>query len=94
MLSLTTAAVEAVRDAAASEGAPAGAGLRLVAEEVDGELEVAISLVDGPREGDEVVEQDGVRVYLDPVAADALADVELDAHAHDDHFHFEFNERS
>jgi iron-sulfur cluster assembly protein len=94
MLSLTSAAVDAVRGAAAAQEAPAEAGLRIVAEEVDGELEIELSLVDAPIEGDEVVEQDGVRVYLDSTAAEALSDVELDAHSHDDHFHFAFNERS
>jgi Fe-S cluster assembly iron-binding protein IscA len=94
MLSLTATAVDAVRDATSAEDAPPEAGLRIVAEEVDGDLELGISLVEAPAEGDEVVEQDGARVYLDPAAAAALAEVELDAEAHGDHFHFAFNERS
>jgi Fe-S cluster assembly iron-binding protein IscA len=94
MLSLTETAVDAVRDATAAQDAPAEGGLRIVAEEVDGEFELELSVVDAPIEGDRVVEQDGVRVYLDATAAEALADVELDAESHGDHFHFAFNERS
>ncbi len=94
MLSLTTTAVDAVRDATSLEGAPPEAGLRIVAEEVDGELELDLSVVDAPAEGDEVVEQDGVRVYLDAAAAEALSEVELDAESHGDHVHFAFNERT
>ena len=94
MLSLTSTAVDAVRDATAVEGAPADAGLRIVAEEVDGEVELELSVVDAPAEGDAVVEQDGVRVFLDPAAAEALSEVELDAESNGDHFHFAFNERS
>ena len=93
MLSLTPTAVDAVRDATTLQDAPTEAGLRIVAEEVDGEFELELSVVDAPIEGDHVVEQDGVRVFLDATAAEALTDVELDAEAHDDHFHFAFNER-
>ncbi len=94
MLTLTPEAVEAVRNATSTEGAPAEAGLRISAEEVDGEVELELSLVDSPTEGDHVVEQDGARIYLDAAAADALTEVELDAEAHGDHFHFGFNEKS
>jgi Fe-S cluster assembly iron-binding protein IscA len=42
---------------------------------------------------DQVVEQDGVTVYLDPVAANVLEDQVLEVEAHGDHFHFGFSEQ-
>jgi Fe-S cluster assembly iron-binding protein IscA len=42
---------------------------------------------------DQLVERDGVKVYLDPVAASALDDQVLGIHGHDDHFHFSFDEQ-
>lgn len=93
MLTLTPAAVDAVRSAISSEGAPPEAGLRITAHPDGDEIEVDLTLVEAPSEGDEILEEDGARVYLDPTAAEALADVELDAEAHGDHFHFGFAER-
>jgi len=43
--------------------------------------------------GDQLVERDGVKVYLDPVAASALEDQVLAIHGHDDHFHFSFDDQ-
>jgi iron-sulfur cluster assembly protein len=72
----------------------AGIGpLRITAEEVDGEIEIALDEADGPEEGDEVVERDGARVFLDAAAAEVLADQVLGVHAHDDHFHFTFDDQ-
>ena len=42
---------------------------------------------------DEVVERDGVQIFLDPVAASALDDQVIGVHAHDDHFHFTFDDQ-
>jgi hypothetical protein len=39
------------------------------------------------------VERDGARVFLDPAAAEALADQVLGVHAHGDHFHFTFDDQ-
>ncbi len=93
MLTLTPAAVDAVRSAISSEDAPPGAGLRITARAEGDEVEIDLALVEAPSDGDQVVEEGGARIYLDPAAADALAGIELDAHTHGDHFHFGFNER-
>jgi Fe-S cluster assembly iron-binding protein IscA len=69
-------------------------GLRITAEEVDGELELAIEDATEPQEGDQVVERDDVRVFLDAASAEALADQVLGIHGHDDHFHFEFTDQA
>ena len=67
--------------------------LRLTAVEEDGEVEVSIEDAAEPAEGDEVVERDGARVFLDAVAAEVLADQVLGVHAHGDHFHFTFDDQ-
>ena len=75
-------------DALAQMGA-----LRITATEVDGEVEVAIEDATEPAEGDEAVERGGAIVYLDAMAATVLADQVLGVHAHDDHFHFSFDDQ-
>ncbi len=67
--------------------------LRISAEEVDGEVEISISEATEPAAGDEVVERDGVRLFLDAMAAGVLDDQVIGVHAHEDHFHFSFAEQ-
>ena len=68
--------------------------LRIRGVESDGEIELEIEEATEPIADDVVVERDGVEVYLDPVAASALDDQVLGIHAHDDHFHFSFDEQT
>jgi Fe-S cluster assembly iron-binding protein IscA len=84
MLQIAEEAVDALRQMGA---------LRITAEEVDGEVEISIEDATEPAEGDEVVERDGAIVYLDAAAAEVLADEVLGVHAHDDHFHFSFDDQ-
>jgi Fe-S cluster assembly iron-binding protein IscA len=67
--------------------------LRITAEDVDGETELSMDEAEEPLEGDEVVERDDVRVFLDPAASSVLADQILGVHAHGDHFHFTFDDQ-
>jgi Fe-S cluster assembly iron-binding protein IscA len=67
--------------------------LRITAEETDDGVELQIDDATAPQAGDEVVERDGARVFLSPEAADVLADQVLGVHAHDDHFHFTFEDQ-
>ena len=85
MLEISEDALEALR-----QSGP----LRIAAEETDEGVELQIDDAVSPREGDEVVERDGARVFLDPAAADVLADQVLGVHAHGDHFHFTFDDQS
>jgi iron-sulfur cluster assembly protein len=89
MLALTPAAVEAIR-AMIEEGDPRpNGGLRISgSNEGDGEIELEFDLVAAPTAGDEVVREGGAAVFLDPAAAEALAEKTLDVHAHGDHVHF------
>jgi iron-sulfur cluster assembly protein len=85
MLQLSEAAVAEIQKSAGD------GGLRFVALESDGEVELDLSVVEGPEPGDEVVESRGVRVFLEPRAAQELDDQILDVHSHGDHVHFVFS---
>ena len=85
MLQINDEAVEALRQMG---------DLRIRGVESDGEIELEIEEATEPMMGDETVERDGVRVFLDPVAANALEDQVLGIHAHDDHFHFSFDDQT
>ncbi|HLI36449.1 MAG TPA: Fe-S cluster assembly protein HesB [Streptosporangiaceae bacterium] len=81
MLVLTPAAVQVVKTVTAAPQAPEGAGLRIsssTAEPQDaGALQVTAA--EGPAEHDQVLENDGARVFLEPQAAAYLDDKVLDA---------------
>lgn len=85
MLELSDEAVDALKQIGT---------IRISAEEVDGDLEVAIDEAAEPGEGDQVIDGDGFRVFVAAAAADVLSDHVLGVHAHGDHFHFTFDERS
>jgi len=85
MLQINDEAVDALRQIGT---------LRIRGVESEGEIELEIEEATEPVADDMVVERDGVEVYLDPVAASALDDQVLGIHAHDDHFHFSFDEQS
>ena len=85
MLQINDEAVEALRQIG---------DLRIRGVESEGEIELEIEEATEPMMGDETIERDGVRVFVDPVAANALEDQVLGIHAHDDHFHFSFDEQA
>lgn len=76
MLSVTDSAAMAIRDLTMQQDVPPNGGLRISAEAPEGAL--TLSLVAGPSEGDQLVEALGANLYLDRVAAELLADKELD----------------
>lgn len=76
MIRLSNEARAFVRRLLAGEGTPDG-GVRITAAEEDDGIACEVQLADQPVPGDTVLEQDGVRLFLDSVAADALDDAEL-----------------
>lgn len=78
MLTLTGQAVDAIKTLTSEPGLPADTGLR-IASQGDDTSSLAVSLADGPQPGDEVVESEGVRVFVGSGAAPMLADKALDA---------------
>ena len=76
MLTLTENASNIVKAIVEQNGGAEDAGLRFAAEGADA---LAVSTVDGAQPGDQVVDQDGAKVYLEETAAVALGDQVLDA---------------
>jgi Fe-S cluster assembly iron-binding protein IscA len=80
MLALTDNAVEAVQEIlSSSEAMPETGGLRLVADPAGAQANFELSVVALPAEDDEVIEEQGARVFLDREAAALLEDKVLDA---------------
>jgi iron-sulfur cluster assembly protein len=80
LLSLTDSAVQAVTEIISSsdEFSQTG-GLRMVAEQAGTQVNFQLSVVPVPAEDDEVIEEQGARVFLEPDAASLLDDKVLDA---------------
>jgi len=80
LLALTESAVDAVRRIVESaDEASETAGLRLVADQTGMEANLHLSVTQLPAEDDEVIEEEGARVFLEPQAASLLDDKVLDA---------------
>jgi Fe-S cluster assembly iron-binding protein IscA len=78
MLTLTENASAIVKDISSQPGLPETAGLRITSDS-QSEASLAVSAAEAPEPGDQVVEQSGATVYLDPSAAIMLDDKVLDA---------------
>jgi iron-sulfur cluster assembly protein len=79
LLALTDNAVEAVEQIVSSSDVDSEVrGLRVVAEREGAETYFQLAVVPLPAEDDEVIEEDGARVFLDPEAASLLDDKVLD----------------
>lgn len=83
MLTLTENARTAVQNIAEQAGLPEDGGLRIAqSEQQAGSFE--LSLVPGPVDGDQVIESEGTKVYVEPETSEALSDQQLDATATED----------
>jgi iron-sulfur cluster assembly protein len=76
MLTLTENARTIVKGIASHD--PEASGLRITSESKD-EPAFGVTVAVTPEPGDQVVEQDGATVYLDPPASEQLEDKVLDA---------------
>ena len=76
MLTLTENACDIVKRYTDHPETPDDAGLRITSTS---DAQLAVTTADEPVAGDELVEQDGARVYLDAAAAQQLDDKVLDA---------------
>ncbi len=80
LLALTDSAVEAVKNIVSSSDEDSEtSGLRMVAERAGTQANFQLSVVSLPAEDDAVIEEQGVRVFLEPEAASLLEDKVLDA---------------
>jgi iron-sulfur cluster assembly protein len=78
MLTLTDSAVSAIHDLTSQPQLPQETGLRIMAQD-EGGPSLQLALAEGPAAGDQVVEEGGARVFLEPAAAAVLMDKALDA---------------
>lgn len=83
MLFLTENATEVIRAIGRQPEAPDSAGLRIAAPS-DGSEKLTVAAASTPEEGDQVMEQEGARVFLEPEAAALLDNMVLDARVQDD----------
>lgn len=81
MLTLTGPAVEAIRTLTNQPGLPEDSGLRIAHQDTAGAMVLSISQ---PEAGDQVIETDGVRVFLQTEAAAMLDGKALDAQVEED----------
>jgi iron-sulfur cluster assembly protein len=80
LLALTDSAVEAVTEIVSSSEEPSETGgVRMVAERAGTQVNFKLSVVPVPAEDDEVIEEQGARIFLEPDAASLLDDKVLDA---------------
>lgn len=79
MLQCTETAATSLRELGRSQGVPDDYGVRVFASETpDGDPALGIGFADRPRDGDQVAEQYGTRVFVAPEVAEELDHVELD----------------
>jgi iron-sulfur cluster assembly protein len=82
VLVLTENAQSVIRSLTDQPEVPTGTGLRIAPAPETGE-ELQLSLAPSPAPGDEVIDSDGVRVFIEPGAATLLSDQTLDAQVTD-----------
>lgn len=78
-VTLTPAAISTVRKFIAEQGAAEGAGLRVaVLPGGCSGFQYGLNIEDAPEADDEVIDMDGLRVFIDPFSAQYLEGVEID----------------
>lgn len=82
MLTMTDNAVLVIRDLANQQDVAEDGGVRIAADPEAGSL--SVELVERPVEGDQVVDNQGARIFLDSDAAELLGDASVDATVDDD----------
>lgn len=84
MLTISESAAEVIKVVLAGGDSPEGSGLRIapVADEA-GQAELQAAIASEPQGDDQVVEEAGARVFLEPQAAELLGDKVLDAERDD-----------
>jgi iron-sulfur cluster assembly protein len=78
MLELTDTAASVITALNEKRDLPEGAGIRIAPAD-DGSAHMTAMAASAPANGDQIVERDGARVFLDPIAANALGEKVLDA---------------
>jgi Fe-S cluster assembly iron-binding protein IscA len=82
MLTLTDSAASAIRSLTATPEVPGQAGLRIMSQGGE-DPQLQLALAESPTAGDQVIETQGARVFLEPGAAAILDNKALDAQVSD-----------
>ncbi|MFE9958042.1 HesB/IscA family protein [Micromonospora sp. NPDC005299] len=82
MLTMTDNAVLVIRDLANQQDVAEEGGLRIAADTDAGSL--SIELVEQPAQGDQVIDDQGARIFLDADAAELLNGTSVDATVDDE----------
>lgn len=95
MLTLTTGAVNAIREITHQPGLPEETGVRIAATASgNGGPAFEIAVASTPEPADDVVEAEGARVFLDPEASAAFDDKALDAEIDEGQIRFRVEDRT
>lgn len=78
VLELTDSAVEILKEARDEIGAPKAAGARLTGVRTDQGDTIRIEFADAPEQGDQVIEEAGLRVFVSDELVETLTDRTLD----------------
>jgi iron-sulfur cluster assembly protein len=78
MLVLSESASTAIRNMVDLPGRPDVTGVRIAGQE-GGPGQLSVSTVGVPEDGDQVIEEQGARLFLEPTAAEILDDKVLEA---------------
>ena len=79
MINLTTTAVSKVQDFIQEHGAGETSGLRVaVLPGGCSGFQYGLNIEDGPEGDDEILEKDGIKIFIDPFSAQYLEGVEID----------------
>jgi iron-sulfur cluster assembly protein len=98
MLTLTPNATQAIEDMLTASGMPESAGLRIAptapstADAADGRLRAGVATE--PDDGDQIIEEAGVRVFLDDAVAELLDDKLLDADIEGENVRFALHDQA
>lgn len=94
MLTLTVTAAEAVKHAMdAAEGLPDGGGVRISAQDVGDSTGLGLAVAPMPGDEDQIIEEEGARVFVAPEVAPFLEDKVLDAEQQGSSIQFSLAER-
>ena len=94
MLVLTHDAAAVIRSIVEQADVPEQGGLRITAQPLDDrQAALELSVAEEPDAMDEVIEQEGAHVFLEPVVAQALSDKVLDAAVEEDGVRFTIEEQ-
>ena len=91
MLQITHGAATFLSELRRGQDVPETYGLRIFPETTEpDEITVALGFTDAPADGDQVTEQDGLRVFVAPELAAPLEDAAIDVTADDGSPHLVF----